>query len=170
MRAQCLCPSSPWSEVSGEPVQQCWRWLQLQGNAVTCHRALHFVQTPGPNVSAGTSQPSWGGEDACSNHRCGENVTRLSWYLRALIWTLTSVCVHVLAFSCRPDRVKPTVLVSCQALSCQMPARTVKNKLLSHPTPCTFWCCLWASGAQTACFHEKQPLIEPRCGLASTWE
>lgn len=128
MHTQGLCLSFPWSEVPGEPVQQCWRWLQLQGNTVTHRSSLHFVQTPGSSLSAGTSQSSWGSRDGCCSHRCGKKIIRLSWHLRAL----TCVCS---AFSCRPDHVKVTVLLRYQAHSCLMPARTVKNKLSSHPTP-----------------------------------
>lgn len=89
MPAQGLCLSFPWSEVPGEPVQQCWRWLQLQGNAVTHHSSFHFVQTPGSGLSAGTSQPSWGGRDGWRSRRCGK-IIKLGWHLRSL------TCVRVL--------------------------------------------------------------------------
>lgn len=120
--------SFPWSEVSGEPVQQCWRWLQLQGNAVTHHSSLHFVQTSRSSLSAGTSQPSRTGRDGCCSHGWRKKIIWLGWHLRAL------TRVHVL-----PSPADPTVskwqLLPCQAFSCHTPARIVENKLSSHCTP-----------------------------------
>lgn len=60
----------------------------------------------------------------------------------AVVWEdyqtgLTSEGFDMCACSafCRPHHVKVTGLVRYQAHSCQMPARTVTNKLSSHPTP-----------------------------------
>jgi len=87
------------------------------------------------------------------------------------IWELWRVCVCVCsAFSCRLDHVKITVLISCHALSCQMPARTMKNKVPSHTPSCIFWCYFWASGVWTTCSPEQGLLVEPGCGVVSTWE
>lgn len=153
--------SFPWSEVPGEPVQQCWRWLQLQGNTVTHHSSLHFVQTPGSGLSAGTSQPSRGGRDVCSS-RC---VGRLSDWVD--IWGLWHVCMFCILQTtpCQSDRFS--------TLSSTLLSNACKNsyeQVVFPPHSCTFWSCLWAPGAWMTCPPEQGLLTESRCDMASPWE